>query len=416
MSSSVDPLDITLTSIYVLSLFSNALFILYLLVTRLRITVDRLVCVLCSVNLLLTLLAVPVAHEAWTGEEFTYSERTCRITLPIYRFIEYSQGFTFAAIAYFVARKLNGDQEVKGKVVALFVGLHVVVLLLTLPLFGVFRLVQKPKTTASSDAVFYCDATWPREAQIASLIGEVLMFVFSCSIAVHYFRKSSAIIRYINDRLQNQTSTARYQSFNRVMSSSAANVADGAELQDDNLSESHLRFDQSEEMNLEMNHLYQKQNTLSKISKNEEKANISVQIFSNEVEIDKIDRHAPLWRGPPRLGVLQKMVVSIKWFRYSCNLFKGFLVCFVWYAITALPYHAFHFFAAVRPPYMFNSTQRTVASVIFIIRLSTNLLAPWILMIGIFKFRQSLFGKCCRRSRNDFSLLPAEPTVISEET
>ena len=411
MISSIDPLDITLTTIYILSLVSNTIFILYLVVTRLKITVDRLVCVLCCVNLFLTLLAVPLAHVAWTGDEFTYSEQACRVALPLYRFIEYSQGFTFAAIAYFVARKLNGDQEVKGKVVALFVGLHVVVLLLTMPLFGVYRLLEKP-TTGSSDPVFYCGATWPRGAQIASLVGEVLMFVFSCSIAVHYFRKSSAIIRYINERLRNQKSTARYQSFNRVMSSSAVNGG-GSELPDDN--ESHLCFGESEEMNLEMNHLYQKQNTLSTISKNEETANVSVQIFSNEVEIDKIDHHAPLWRGPARPGVFQKMVVSIKWFRYSGNLFKGFLICFVWYAITSLPYHAFHLFAAARPPSTFNSTEHTVASVIFIIRLSSSFLAPWFLMIGIFKFRQSLFGNCCRRSRNDFSLLSAEPTVTSEE-
>ena len=414
MATSIDPLDVFLTSLYVLSLFSNAFFIFYLLVTRLRITVDRLVFVLCCVNLLLTLLSVPLVHVAWTGAGFMYGDLACRLALPVHRLAEYSQGFTFAAFAYFVARKLNGDQEVKAKVVALFVSLHVVLLVLTLPLFGVYRLVEKQKMNSDSDGgyvkdTFLCTATWPHQAEIASLVGEVFMFVFSCSIAVHYFRKGSSIIRYINERLRTQKSTARYQSFARVTSSSHVIVAESL----DNLSESHLCFGESEEMNLEMNHLYQKQNTISAISKDQETANISVQIFSNEVELDKIDRHAPLWRGPPRSGVFQKMVVSIKWFRYSCNLFQAFFVCFLWYALSALPYHAFKLFTAAKPPSSFSHTERTVASAIFVVRLSSSLLAPWILMIGIFKFRKSLFRNRCRK-QSDFTLLPNEPSVSSE--
>ena len=425
ISGSLDPLDVAMTTVYVLSLFSNALFVLYLLIQRLRITVDRLVFVLCCVNLLITLLAVPVVHTTWSGvTPFLYGEWACRLTMPLFRLAEYSQGFTLAAIAYFVARKLNGDQEIKSKVVALFVGLHMVLLLLTLPLFGVYKLVDAnasggPVSTSgvnllTSKPHYVCEASWPREAEIASLVSEVLMFIFSCSIAFYYFHRARTVVRYINERLRTQKSKARYQSFNKVMSVGLGGDGDSGA---DTVSESHLCFGESEEMNLEMNHLYQKHNTISSISKDDESSNISVQIFTNEVELDKIDRHSPLWRGPPRLGVYQKMVVSIKWFRYSCNLFSAFVVCFVVYALTAVPYHCFQLFTTARSPQTFGETTRTVGSVIFLIRLSCGLLSPWILMVGIFKFRKSIFGKCYRK-RKDFMLLPDDHTssAVSETT
>ncbi|XP_066917922.1 uncharacterized protein [Clytia hemisphaerica] len=382
-----EPLDIAYTTLYIISLIGNLIFILYLLVQQLKISVDRLLFTQSIVQLILVILAVPFVHDAWVQEPYQFGDFACRFVTPLHDLFEFSQGFMYAVIGWFIAQKLKGDQEIKWKVLSSLIGLHLLCIVFLLPTFGVWHLVYVP-----SSQTHHCKEAWSYEAEIMHRISRVFLFAIPTGIALYYYIKGFRIVKFITNFLSLKKSNARYQSFAKVISDVG------------HTPESHLCFGESEEMNLEMNHLYQKHNSISTISKDDVTANISVQIFTNEVEIDRIDSQSPLWRGKPKAGEYQKMVVSIKWFRYTRNLYQAFLVSVIFYAVASAPYFVFLLYTTDRKT-EFTNTEKWAASIIFFIRYSTCLVNPWIFMLGIFKFRKSLFGKCYRQQR-DFVLLP----------
>lgn len=395
MISTATAIDIVFTVLYTLAIFSNILFILYLIVQQLKTSVDRLIFSLSVVQLLLVILGIPFVYEVWVGEPYKYGESACSVIVPIHHILDFSEAFLYSMIAVFIAEKLRGDHEIKWRILGFLIALHVLCIVFVLPSFGVWHLNPNGAQNGKKDTetTSLCTESWNPKAEILHRVRQALLFFAPLSITVFYYRKANVIVNFILMFLKTNKSNARYQSFSKITSNSEA------------APDSHLRFGESEEMNLEMTHLYQKHNSISTISKDEETSNISVQIFTNEVEIEKIDSKSPLWQGRPKAGEYQKRVVSIKWFRYSRNLYQAFLGSAVFYAIASLPFQIFRLYMTARSPYDFSDAERMVAVVIFCLRYVTCLVNPWIFMLGIFKFRKSLFGRCYPQQK-DFLLLP----------
>jgi 7 transmembrane receptor (rhodopsin family). len=392
--SSDTAVDISYTILYTLAVFSNVLFILYLAVQQLKTSVDRLVFSLSVVQLLLVILGIPFVYDVWVGEPYKYGEFACSVIVPLHHILDFSEAFMYAMIAVFIAEKLRGDHEIKWRILGFSIALHVLCIVFVLPSFGVWHLTpSKVNSNNADENTSNCTESWNPKAEVLHRISQAFLFFVPLSITVFHYRKANVVVKFILQFLNTKKSNARYQSFGKVTSNPETSP------------DSHLCFGESEEMNLEMAHLYQKHNSISTISKDAETSNISVQIFTNEVEIDKIDSKSPLWQGLPKAGEYQKRVVSIKWFRYSRNLYQAFLGSAVFYALASLPFQIFRLYTTARSPYDFNSAEKMVAVVILCLRYITCLVNPWIFMLGIFKFRKSLFGRCYPQPK-DFLILP----------
>lgn len=391
MISSDSTLDIVYTLLYGLSVFNNIFFILYLIIQRLLTSADRLIFSVTVVQLLLVVLGVPFVYDVWVGEPYKYGAFSCRALVPVHSILDFTEAFLFSMMAVFVADKLRGDRDVKWRV--FLVCIYVASIIMMLPYFGV--MVLEPTGTETYNNKEFCLEDWNSNAERIHRVSKVLLqYVIPFGIIVYHHLKGYRIVKYIMHYLNTNKSSTRYQSFSKVVADPHSQSA-----------LSHLRFTESEEMNLEMSHLYQKHNSISTIQKDETTSNISVQIYTNEVEMDKIDHQSPLWRGRSKPGEYQKTIVSIKWFRYTRNIYQAFLISAVFYLVVLLPFQIFLLYSVARSPYDFNETEKLVAKVTYCLRLVPCMVNPWFFMLGVFKYRKSLFGRCYRQPI-DFVILP----------
>jgi len=378
--------DFAYTVLYIFALFSNVLFIFYLIIQRLKTSIDRLIFSLSVAQLLLVVLGIPFVYDVWVGEPYKYGVSACSGVMPLNNILDFFEALMHAMLAVFVAEKLRGDHEIKWRVLGFFTLIQLFCIVFLLPTFGVWALF--PRSGSEDSETLICTETWNRNSKTLHRVSQALQLLVPLGVAVKYLVKAHRVIKFMVTQMNNKKSNARYQSFGKIISNSEASP------------DSNLCFGESEEMNLEMGHLYHKGDITSTASKDEPDSPKQAHVFTSEIEIDQIDSTSPLWRGRPKAGEYQKTILSVHWFRYAQNLYHVFLFSTVVHAILCLPSLIFRLYSATSSTYEFTETERTVAKTVLWLRYLACAIQPWIFVFGVTKYRKNLFGKCCQPKRN----------------
>lgn len=286
--------DIAYTSLYIFALFSNVLFIFYLVVQRLTTSIDRLIFSLSVAQLLLIVLGIPFVYDVWAGEPYKYGVSACRVIMPLNDILDFFEALMHAMLAVFVAEKLRGDHEIKWRVLGFFTLIQLFCIVFLLPTFGVWALVPRPESVDSGTLI--CTETWNDDSATLHRVSQAFQLLIPLGVSVKYLVKANRVVKFMTTQMNNKKSNARYQSFGKIIANAEASP------------DSNLCFGESEEMNLEMGHLYHKGDMISSKDDDPHSPNV-LQRFTSEIEIDRIDSSSPLWRGRPKAGEYQKTIL-----------------------------------------------------------------------------------------------------------
>ena len=346
---------------------------------------DKLILNLSIIELFVICVGLPFVQEVWVGEPYTYGSFGCKVMVPFHSVCDISEAFVLVTIAVFITEKLKGYDTHQTRVVMFVFIIYISAFTMNLPYFGVSKL-QKMHQGGKYEN--YCMEDWNIDASNIFRVVRVIIQLFVPLIMfIIYHGKSWRIISEMHHSIGSKKSSVKYRSFSRV-------VSEG----NDNTEAHYLQFTESEAMNLEMNHIYRRENSIASIQKDDEKAGVSVQIYTNEVTIDNITSQSPLWKGKkPASNVdeLQKLVMSVKWFKYTKNLFKVSFGVSILYIISIFPSQIMMLYSLSNRRYTFGSTERLISQVTLCMRLLPGVINPWMFMFGVVKYRRSI----CKRSK-----------------
>ena len=376
--------------IFGLSIFGNVIFILYLVINKVKTSVDKLILNLSIIELVVVVSGVPFVNDVWFGEPYKYGSFGCKILVPFHSICDFAEAFVLIVMAIFVAEKLKGDDKHRNRVFTFVAMVYLSAAIMNVPYFGVETM---QKRLYKQKSVYYCVEDWNSTASaLFKVMRVIIQFVVPLFALIFFYRQSWKIIAEMRHCIGTKKAKIRYQSFSKV-------VADN----NDHSQAHYLRFTESEEMNLEMNQIYQQENSLARIEKDAETSSVSVQIFTNEVTIEKITSLSPLWKGKKpdtkwkQENEFQKLILSIKWFKYTANLFNICSAVSVVFLLSILPNQVMTLYSLSKSRYEFGPIEKSISQILVCMRYMPGVVNPWLFLFGIVKFRRNICKCNCKR-------------------
>lgn len=381
--------NITLAIIFVLGILGNVTFILYQVINKPKTSVDKFFLCLSVVQLLVVVIGIPFVNSIWFGEAYQHGAVGCQGFVPLHSVCDICEALLLCVLVASVAEKLKGDEHVLRHMVWSLVLVFLSAVVMTMPYFGVNVLTKR---NIGGKMRNVCVEDWNEVAsRIFRLVRVAFQFVVPLVVFIYFNVKSWKIISFMHEYIGTKKVRAKYQSFSKVVAET-----------NDNSEPNYLKFTESEEMNLEMNQIYQRENSISSIQQEEGSSNVSVQIFTNEITIEKITSNAPLWKGKipetkwKQENEFQKLAFSIKWFKYTRNLFYISFAASILFITSVFPSEVMTVFSLAVPPLAYNDAERSAAKAVFCLRFLPAIVNPWLFLFGIVKYRRSIF-KCKKR-------------------